>query len=130
MVKQASNARSPSTYVLRSPSIDLFMECHDDDLTPWQIEAARKAQDEYQAALAKVKAIKAAEVRAASTPVLQTPDVMIVGQSPPTKILNVLKPAIVNNPVNVPKIYTATVSSQKVMQSRMGEVHLNSLLHI
>lgn len=38
------------------------MECEEDDLSPWQIEASRRALDDYEKAVQRIKAAKARQM--------------------------------------------------------------------
>ena len=39
--------------------VDLMMECEDEELSPWQQEATKKAEKEYKAAMDQIKHAKA-----------------------------------------------------------------------
>ena len=47
----------PHTVMIRGPAaeVDLMMECVDEELSPWQLQANRRAQTEYNAAVERIK---------------------------------------------------------------------------
>lgn len=47
--------------------VELMMECMDDDLSPWQREANKRAEQEYKAAMQRIQAAKAGTVAAPTT---------------------------------------------------------------
>eukprot|EP00106_Octopus_bimaculoides_P020369 XP_014787811.1 PREDICTED: zinc finger protein 280D-like [Octopus bimaculoides] len=111
-------AKIKGPYSLRrsnQSSLELMMECEEDDLSPWQIEASRRALDDYEKAVQRIKAAKARQMiqqkassvtTPASLPRSKSPDVIIVGETPATRIPN------------------------QVQQSRMGSTQLlKSQLH-
>ncbi|CAI9742967.1 dentin sialophosphoproteinsialophosphoprotein-like, -like [Octopus vulgaris] len=111
-------AKIKGPYSLRrsnQSSLELMMECEEDDLSPWQIEASRRALDDYEKAVQRIKAAKARQMiqqkassvtTPASLPRSKSPDVIIVGETPATRVPN------------------------QVQQSRMGSTQLlKSQLH-
>lgn len=43
-------------------SLELMMECEEDELSPWQLEASRRALDDYEKAVQRIKAVKARQM--------------------------------------------------------------------
>ena len=57
------------TVMIRGPAeVDLMMECVDDELSPWQLQANRRAQTEYNAAVERIKRAQAGNVQIVAGP--------------------------------------------------------------
>ncbi|CAE1280535.1 POGZ [Acanthosepion pharaonis] len=128
-------AKVKGSYSLRrhnQSSLELMMECEEDELSPWQLEASRRALDDYEKAVQRIKAVKARQMiqqqkatAAPPTPPPSTrsssPDVIIVGETPATRTQNQISRTSATQ--IKPQLHSSQIQSSSVPTSMITAIN-------